>query len=264
MRPDAIDDAVNALREARNARTPIAGLPEGCRPETVSDGYAIQDGFIRAWPDGVAGWKVGATSAMAQQMFSVSEPFCGPVFRAAVFQTPARPPARDFPIRGMECELAFRLGTALPGRPGGHDRDSVGGAVAAVIPAIEVVSTRFRALQGHGVAEVVADGAANGALVLGEERTDWRSLDLAAVTAVATVDGAEQGRGDGSLVLGHPLAALAWLADHLAARGKPLTAGMVVTTGTMTGIQWLEPGQEGVGDFGELGRVSVRFEAIGA
>lgn len=263
MRPDAIDDAVNALREARNSRTPIAALPEGCRPETVSDGYAIQDGLVRAWPDAVAGWKVGATSAQAQAMFSVSEPFCGPVFRAAIFQTPARPPARDFPIRGMECELAFRLGAALPGRADGHDRDSVAASVAAVVPALEIVTTRFEAIQGHSAAEVIADGAVNGGLVLGAETTAWHGLDLAAVTAVATIDGAEQGRGDGALVLGHPLEALAWLADHLAARGKPLTAGMVVTTGTMTGLQWLEPGQEGVGDFGDLGRVSVRFEAVG-
>jgi len=55
----------------------------------------------------------------------------------------------------------------------------------------------------------------------GTPMTDWAALDLAQLMARLSINGREIGSGKGSDVMGHPLNALAWLADKLAAAGTP-------------------------------------------
>jgi 2-keto-4-pentenoate hydratase len=78
----------------------------------------------------------------------------------------------------------------------------------------------------------------NAGVVLGTPVTDWRTRDLARATARLSINGQEIGSGNGGDVMGHPLNALAWLADKLAAAGTPLRRGMVVMTGSMVPIQY--------------------------
>jgi len=61
------------------------------------------------------------------------------------------------------------------------------------------------------------------------------------------------GRGTGRDVLGHPLEALAWLANHLAARGLPVKAGDIVTTGSLVKSQFPVAGN----------RISFRLPGFG-
>ena len=78
--------------------------------------------------------------------------------------------------------------------------------------------------------------------------------------AAGTGDGRAAGTGSGADVLGHPLAALAWLANRLIAQGKALQGGQVVLTGTMVDPVWLESGaSEAVIEIERLGRAKARF-----
>src|SRR5439155_794542 len=65
--------------------------------------------------------------------------------------------------------------------------------------------------------------------------------------------------GVGAAVLDDPRLALTWLANDRAKRGEGLKAGQVVTTGTCIVPAKIAPGDSVVADFGELGRVGVRF-----
>jgi 2-keto-4-pentenoate hydratase len=60
-------------------------------------------------------------------------------------------------------------------------------------------------------------------------------------------------------VLGHPLNALTWLADTLARRGRPLRAGMVVTTGSIVATQWPKAGETVEVEIESLGKAIARF-----
>jgi 2-keto-4-pentenoate hydratase len=80
---------------------------------------------------------------------------------------------------------------------------------------------------------MAADNAWNQGLVLGAAVTDFTAESLLAATGIATIDGNEVGRGSGADVLGHPLDALAWLANHLQQRGLGLAADDLVTTGSL-------------------------------
>ena len=52
-------------------------------------------------------------------------------------------------------------------------------AVDALIPAIEIISPRFKRLTVDHVPQLVADFCGNGAAVFGAPCKNWRDLDLA-------------------------------------------------------------------------------------
>ena len=78
------------------------------------------------------------------------------------------------------------------------------------------------------------------------ERADWHGIDLENSRGAMTINGEPEGEGYGRDVLGHPLDALAWLANTLAGRGKELKAGMLVMTGSIVSTKFLNPGDEAV------------------
>jgi 2-keto-4-pentenoate hydratase len=259
MTPSAIEEAVNLLIRARRDRVALAGFPDSCRPQSLADGYAIQDAFVAAWGEPVAGWKVGCTAPETQRLFGIEEPFYGPILAPVVFSSPAQLPAADFPMRAIECEFAFRLAADFAPRKKPYRPEEAAERASAPIPAIEIVNARLDHPIRHGAPAAIADCGVNGGLVLGAAILDWQALDLAAHEVRLEVDGEPKAAGTGALVLGHPLNVLAWFVNSYTASGRTLPAGQIVTTGTTTGLVILEPGQTAVGEFGVLGQVSLRF-----
>jgi 2-keto-4-pentenoate hydratase len=259
MTPEGVAQAVAAMLQARRDMRPLSGLPEAGRPASFDEAYLIQDAFIVASGLGVGGWKIGCTSAVAQKMLNVTEPFFGPVFPEVIARSPAEMAASGFHMLALECEFAFRFGRDLPVKEAPPERDTIIAAVQTVIPAIEVISTRLDDFIAYGGIQIAADCGANGALILGREVRDWQGLDLDAHEVRPAVDGQEKARGTGAAVLGHPLNALIWFVHKQHERGRGLRTGEVITTGTCTGITKVEPEQRAQADFGDLGSVEVTF-----
>lgn len=260
MSAEAIREACEQFQRVRAGGAPLAGLPESCRPQSAEDGYAIQEAFIEACGQALAGWKIGATGRASQELFGVSEPFYGPVLASVVFSSPAELPAADFAVRGIESEFAFRLAADFAPREQPYEADEVAERVSAPVPAIEIVCPRLDHPIKHGVATAIADCGVNGALVLGAATLEWQEIDLANHEVRLLIDGEQKAAGTGALVLGHPLNALTWFVNRYTAGGRTLPASQIVSTGTTTGIVMLEPGQTAVADFGALGQISVRFD----
>jgi len=254
-----LEAGADRLVAARRAVEMLPDLPEHERPRSLAEAYRQQRLFAERWDDGIAGWKVGATSAEVQRLFGIREPVLGPVFRRDLHRSPARLPAAGFQHRLLESEFALRLGADLPAQPEPRSRDAVLAAVDAVLPAMEVISPRFDRLTTDRMPQLVADCVANGAAVLGEPCPDWRSLDLPATAVRLAIEGRLVREGTGALVMGDPLAVFQWLVNALGARGIGLVAGQVVLTGTTTGLHAPEPGQLARAEFGALGAVELVF-----
>jgi 2-oxo-3-hexenedioate decarboxylase/2-keto-4-pentenoate hydratase len=60
--------------------------------------------------------------------------------------------------------------------------------------------------------------------------------------------------------MGHPLEALAWLANNMARRGQSLKAGEFVFTGSVVETKWLNPGDRVLMLMEGLGDVEAVFE----
>ena len=90
----------------------------------------------------------------------------------------------------------------------------------------------------------------------------WKTLRLpgslaAALVGVTVINGREVGRGQGSDVMGHPLNALAWLANSLASAGAHLRAGEIVLTGSLVETKWLARGDKASVTVEGLGTVTL-------
>ena len=125
--------------------------------------------------------------------------------------------------------------------------------------AIEVVEDRYENYRSLDTPTLVADDFFNAACVLGAPVEAWRELDLAAIRGRMTINGAEVGAGSGGDILGHPLEALAWLANALGARGRHLEAGTFVLLGSVVQTRWVDAGDLVEVEIEGLGRVSARF-----
>ena len=106
---------------------------------------------------------------------------------------------------------------------------------------------------------LVADDFCNAGCVLGDEVTDWQKLDLEAIEGTMVVNGSETSVGYGRDVLGHPLEALAFVANTLGGHGKTLKAGEIVMLGSLVKTAWLDKGESATGEIKGLGKVSLAF-----
>jgi 2-keto-4-pentenoate hydratase len=95
--------------------------------------------------------------------------------------------------------------------------------------------------------------------VLGAPVPDWPSADLAAVAVMFRINGQERARGTGAAAMGHPFAALAWLANERARLGAPLRAGEVIATGSLMGFAAATAGDTAEAEFPGIGTASVRL-----
>ena len=153
----------------------------------------------------------------------------------------------------------MRLARDLPADGAPYDRESVAGAVAACMAAIEIVDSRNADFAEVDAALLIADNAMNAGCVVGKSVERWRGLDLAALVGRMIVNGEIVGEGSGADVLGHPFEALAWLANSLVERGRMLKAGEIVLTGSMVATCWLEPGDEMTTVIDGLGEARLRI-----
>jgi len=96
--------------------------------------------------------------------------------------------------------------------------------------------------------------------VLGTPIEDWRAIDLAAVAGRATINGSAVGEGLGAAAMGHPLEALAWIANHLAAQGRGLVYRDVVITGSLITTKTVKPGDLVRFEIERLGAVELRVD----
>lgn len=258
MTPEAAEQAAEIFLQCRDQGSKIDTLPESCRPATINEGYRIQDAVLRLDGAFAMGWKVAATNHVTQSMLGINQPFAGRLPNTALALSPLDVPSGKFANPALEGEFAVMLGAGLPEAAEPYDAESVAEAVAAVIPAVEIVDSRIGDRKAAGENTLIAAGTVAG-LVLGTPSTDWRRFDLPSHRVALHIDGELKGEGDGSMVLGNPLSALAWLANLCVDLGQPLTSGQIITLGTCTGLAPIEVGSTSVVDFGPLGEMRLNF-----
>ena len=234
----AARQAAARLHEAHQRRERFAPLPAGLAPKTAEEAYAIQDEFLALRSDKlgpIAGYKIALSSAEMRRFVGVDAPQAGAILRSQLRRSPARVRAADYVHLIVEVEIAVEMGSDLPAADAPFSRQRILQAVGAVMPAIEIADDRdadYAQLARHPY-ELIADNGWNEGAVLDESVSDWRSLDLGQVLGVATINGRKVGEGRGEAAMGHPLDALAWIANHLASHGRGLLRGEVVITGSL-------------------------------
>jgi 2-keto-4-pentenoate hydratase len=252
-----IDELGARLYDAYRNGTPLdpATLPD----LGVVDGYAVQDAVTdrrRADEGAVVGYKVGFTSAAIRSELDVDEPAYGRVLADTVRPEDQIDDERLIAPK-IEPEIAVRLSAPLD--PPATAIDALA-AIDTVVPVIEVVDSR---IEGWDVTagSAVADDALAARVIHGGRVADPSALDLALEGVEVRRNGERVATGVGADVLGSPAHVVAWLAAALAERGERLTAGTLVSTGSLTELVPFEPGDTVEARFASIGSVTVAREA---
>ena len=253
MSDDLVKECIAARDEPRPHRP-----PSETKRLSLTEAYAAQDRLRAALVERgerVAGWKAGFTNKAGQEAWQVSEPVCAFLLASGVLSSGADIAAARFVKPGVEAEIAFVMKQDLAG-PGVTAPRALQ-AVEGAVPALELIDFRH---SGKAVGtDVVADGVYAKAIVLGGALTPVTGLDLALEGLVYEQSGTVVATSTAFEVMGNPLNSLAWIANHLGARGQSLRAGDVVMTGSVSKILSAKAGDSVRATFTRLGSVSVKF-----
>lgn len=263
MDSSAIAEAADLLVATRLELAPFPGFPSHCAPQGEDEGYAIQNALharLAGRLGRIAGYKIGCTTKVMQDYLNIDHPCSGGIFESTIYRGDTTVPHRKWRRVGVECEIAVRLAAALEPVDAPYDGNSVADAVESCMAAIEIVDDRYVDYGKLDVATLIADDFFNTGCILCEPRGNWRNLDLAALQGTTKINGVEVGTGAGADVLGHPLEALALLANESAKRGETIAAGSIILTGSIVQTKWLEPGDHAVCRLEGLGAVSLKTE----
>lgn len=261
---DRIARGAQYLYDIHCSKQALPPTPAEISDASIEDAYAMQEALqMLLIPERgpIAGYKIALTTPVMQQLMGISHSIAGAIFAKTIHRTPAILRHANYRCIAVECEIAMLLAADLPPRDKPYAAADVADAVDACMASIELIEDHgcdeYKSVGGRGL---IANNAWNAGCVLGPAVTRWRTLDLPTILGTLAINGSEIGRGRGGDVMGgHPLHALAWVANTVAQRGRSLRKGMIVQTGSVVATQWPRPGDTVTATFAGLGEASATF-----
>jgi 2-keto-4-pentenoate hydratase len=231
-----VHELADGLERAHRERKSVA-LPHDL---TRDEAYRLQDLVFAALAPGERprAWKVGAPSPDV-------EPTMAQILPGRLYASPATVAAHGFQIIAVETEIAFRLGG--DGNP------------LEALAAIEVCDTRLADWDSASPAAKLADFQSNAALVTGSGTPCWRDVDFRMQRAQLWIEGRLAKDVTGAHPYGSPAGLLPWARAHAANRGG-LRGGDILTTGSWTGMDFVQPGAEVRVVFPGIGEAVVKLK----
>jgi 2-keto-4-pentenoate hydratase len=261
MPSNIITTCSDQLWQAECDRLPIETLSSRYADLGIEEAYTIAAQTLKRRSARRVGFKLGYTSAAMRQQMNIAAPNYG-VLTTDHLITNADGNTDNLinmdqlihPL--VEPEIALLVGKEISGA--GHSACSVLPAVSAVMPALEIVDTRYKTYT-FTLADNISDNSSAARVVLGAPKMLSEAGDLRTCGVLLWSKGRCLDSGVGANAMGDPLVALAWLANFLAAKGELIPAGSVVITGGLTKAQPAQAGQSFVAEFAGLGGVKAYF-----
>lgn len=258
------DDEINKIAlmlvQSKEQRTPLlTGELSGFSLEQFKEAYDIQNAVanIRQETFGRSArvWKASAADVNA-------EPVAAPIPSQWVYQSPTTVVSTNFNMIGVEAELAFRFAEDLPKREKPYGRDEIMSAIEEVFVAIEIIDSRIKDWKNASQLWLLADNLVSGGFVQGSGVKLWEQLDPSNQQVLLLVDGVEKVVRQGGYPLGDPTLLVPWTVNHCIERHGIFSKGSMVTTGSWTGVVFVEPESEVQIMFPNIGEAKVRFSLI--
>ena len=224
-----------------------------------ADAYDIQEEIRRrkeARGHKTVGLKAGLTSFAKMKQMGVDSPVFG-----FVSDYMAQPEGGEIDTRTLihpKVEAEICIVTKAPLRGPGCHIGAVMAAIDFVIPAVEIIDSRYRDFK-FDLKSVIADNTSAARFVVGGRSRAVEELDLRTLGVVLEKNGQIVSMAAGAAVLGHPATAVAMLANHLGQRGQEIPAGTFIMTGGVTEAIPVSAGDSVTVRFQDLGSVAMRF-----
>ena len=246
-----------AFVDARRNWNSITDYP-GKRPADLAAAYAIQDCALSIWQRDVGGWKVGKIPSPTSSELGENR-LAGPVFADLIREENAD--LAEFRVfdpgfAAVEAEFMLRLAPkagALPSTPA-----EAMSWVDEIRIGLEIASSPYGAINDDGPCVTVSDHGNNAGLLLGKRvpESAWSSIDEIAVQVF--VEGREVGTATTATMLDGPFGAVCFLLANLRQRGIAPQAGWWISSGAITGVHEVSPGQKVAASFAQVGNIAAR------
>ncbi|MBL6598649.1 MAG: hydratase [Alphaproteobacteria bacterium] len=249
---------VSLLANARESVRQIPALDASLIPSSTDLAYRINSDVATRLGWEPLGWKIAATTDAVRAKLKTDGPIYGRTYRRFRHESPARLSHGELLDPLVECEFFCTLAHPLPAREQPWTMEEIVGAIGSVHAGIEVAECRFPSRALPPLPAILADGSASGRYVFGGPIENWRDA-LTTMEVRLEVDGRDIRGGTGADVMGDPLRPLLWLAEERRRFGDGLRAGETISTGSVTGMLPIRPGQRVIARFGDQATVEIDF-----
>lgn len=218
------------LLAAHRSGVPAKIAPE-LEPATADLAYAIQHEVLAQRKLSIGGWKVGAKSPQGNPQYASIPMDC-------VMPEPAYLPLADYPILGVELELAFTFSLSFPAQPEGYSSHQILASLSTMGAAIEIVSSRIADWPDCGKLSQLADMQNHGALIVGEMVEYDEKFPFFDPVVEMHMDNDELFSGIGHNPAGDPRWLLPWIVNYRSTHNQAVNAGEIITTGSYVGMHF--------------------------
>ncbi len=234
------------LAEQFLKKTPVTALADPSM--TMEQAFKAQEEFIgviaKEFGEPV-GYKAGLTNPGVQKVFGVSEPVRGTLLSKMILPSGASLPAKFGAVSLFEGDLIVRVGDEAINQA--KSAEETLKSLDAVIPFTEVPDMVYDPklkLTAPAIAAINV-GARYG--VMGtpiplSATPEWMARLKNFSVQVVDEKGAVLGEGKGTALLGDPLTVVFWIKNSLAAQGKKLKKGDLLSLGSLTRMMPPKPG----------------------
>ena len=253
-----IAELAGIIDDAQRNAADIVKLTDSQPDMDVADGYAVQAELCRRWVSAgrrLTGYKGGLTSKAKMVQMGLDTPVFGVLMGDTCVPDGDVVAIAELIHPKVEAEIAFVTSHELSGDV---SIDDVLAATEFVLPAIEVIDSRFKDFK-FDVQSVIADNTSAARYVVGGAPRRPEGLDLRLLGVVMERNGELVGTAAGAAVMGHPAASVVALVKWLADSGQALPAGSLVMTGGVTEAVAVHAGDHVTARVQHLGTVGVRF-----
>ncbi len=241
----------------RDWAEPLSKLfPDANVGDAYRVGLAVRD-IKLANGRAVKGHKIGLTSKAMRDLTGATEPDYGFIFDnwfALEGETVQRS-AMNRPL--VEVELAFVMGHELRG-PSINAADVIR-ATDFVLPALEIVDSRYSGRGTNLLVDSISDAATCGFVVLGGNPVKLTDVDVRRLSASLSINGQVMESGTASAVMGNPINAVVWLANKLLEFDICMKPGDVILSGSFVKAIPFGAGDTIVALYDQLGEITLRI-----
>lgn len=259
-----VDAVANRFVRARLSASALPEFP-GPLPPDLDAAYACQESAINLWPDEVVGWKIGRIPPEHEAVLGAKS-LAGPIFRNDVrHAVPEKTVEFGVYIGGfaaVEAEYIFEVAKDAPAGKFVWTMNEALAIAGRLLVGIETAGSPLSTINILGPKAVVSDFGNNAGLIVGAEVPDWRERALADLTCRTFINGKPVGAGSAANVPNGPLGSLRFVAESCARRGRPLKAGMLITTGAATGIHDIVAGDIARVEFDGIGVIDCAAKPL--
>ncbi|WLI78710.1 fumarylacetoacetate hydrolase family protein [Kosakonia sp. H02] len=254
-----IQKAGDLLRKAQQIG--VAGKPihDIVGDNDIDTAYRVQAYNHQQWQNAgrrLVGRKLALTNKAVQQQFGISQACHGFIYADTVLSDGAEITQRALSDQRVETEIAVVLKKDLI-----HSQHTVLDVIDAcdyLLAAFEIVDSRVIDWNVNAC-DFVADNTSASLVVLGTKPVYLKDCDITRCQMVTWRGDDVVSEGVATNCLGHPLQALAWLADEMVRAGRPLRAGEFVITGAMGPAISAKPGDVFSAELSGIGSIAVSF-----